>query len=176
MKKKEIHNRSAHSLMSFLSEVIENASDYKSDLKLKKALQSQGALAAYDNDTLGIVSCSLNTLKASVERMFGESGFDTLDRRRVNAKGVIEQSEKPESSSNKTTKAGLLNMVNELEIEVSILEKQNLMLTELIFGVFSQYEHCVLKSDDDELLADLKTRRQEFYAKINYIDNTGVNQ
>jgi hypothetical protein len=112
--------RSVKATQSLLRSIAAKPAEFLSDAKLAEVLRSQGALAKHADESLGIVAMSLNTQKLVAEEALGS--YDLVDRLRRGALEALENSQMKAASSNKSTKAGLLLRVNELEEEVSALQ------------------------------------------------------
>lgn len=112
--------RSVKATQSLLRSIAAKPAEFLSDATLIRALSSQGALAKHVEDSRGIVAMSLNTQKLVAEEALGS--FDLIDRLRRAALEALENEQMRAASSNKSTKAGLLLRVAELEGEVNQLQ------------------------------------------------------
>ena len=122
--------KSIIALRNFLRDVCEKPVKYREDQLLRDALKSQGGLAKYTNEELGIKSTSINTLKR-ISTEVVEGGFKALDDLRKGASERIEDLEQREKTSNKRTRSGLAKRVGELEEDNLILEQTIFFLVQV---------------------------------------------
>jgi|TARA_R110001583_G_C5670079_1_gene410724 hypothetical protein len=129
-------SKSINALSKVLKEAIQNPSNDYVKPEFVEALKSQGKLALWRDESLGIKPCALNTLKATAEIVFID-GHKHLDCLRMGAKEAIEAfAVKVEVEvGNKKTKKGLVILVDELEGKISILEQHNRMLVDLVVSL-----------------------------------------
>jgi len=123
--------KSIIALRNFLRDVCEKPVKYREDQLLRDALKSQGGLAKYTNEELGIKSTSINTLKR-ISTEVVEGGFKALDDLRKGASERIEDLEQREKTSNKRTRSGLAKRVGELEEDNLILEQTIFFLVQAL--------------------------------------------
>lgn len=168
MNNTEQNQQSLLSLMNFLLHVIENASDYKDDEDLKLALKSQGALAKYKNSEHNIIACSLNTQKSGAEALLSD-GFNELNQRRKKALIALEMKVEDKNRSNKQTRSGLIKKVEELENDVLILQKRNVLLSSIVSNMSATLENFARESQRPDLLSQLEDKQREIEAKLSYV-------
>lgn len=126
--------RSIVALRNLLRDICERPEVYREDKLLRDALKSQGGLAKYTNNELGICSTSINTLKR-VSTEVVEGGFKALDDLRNGALERIEDLEHRDKASNKRTRSGLAKRVDQLEKDTLILEQINYLLVQALTEV-----------------------------------------
>ena len=171
MRRPELNQQSVLAEMALLTSIIQEPEKFKNDIDLQKALKSQGEFSKYKNEQRNIINMSLNTQKSCAEQLL-EGGFDELNERRKNAILAFEVSEiAKHNSSNKNTRSGLLKKVEYLEKDVSILEKQNMLLATLIMGLKTDLEYYAHTSGIEALMADCKVKSREIEIKLNYALN-----
>lgn len=143
----------ALALQRLLSQVITAPHAYVSDGALIEALKTQGTLAGLDRawtteDGHGwkTFPTSLNTLKKySDEALTG--GFDTLNSLRLKAIEAIEGHERKKTRSNKRTKEGLTQRVNDHEHELDMLRQTNFLLLRALQESIGQIKSISTQSD-----------------------------
>lgn len=111
---------SVKATQALLRAIATEPAEFLSDTKVTEALSSQGALAKHVDESRGIFAMSLNTQKRVAEEALGS--YDLIDRLRRGALDALEGEREKAASSNKSTKAGLLLRVTELEGEVTDLQ------------------------------------------------------
>jgi len=158
---------SLDSLVLLLEDITQAPLKFKGNDKLIHALRSQGGLSKYGDKQRNIIPCSLNTLKKRANDKFVGSYLE-LDDRRKRALLAIEEMESKGKSSNKTTRVGLLQRVEELENDKSILEKQNHLLIDIVAGLQADLKRYVYSNNKKSLALDFKNKEKEIEAKLFY--------
>lgn len=171
MRTSDINQQSLRATMNFLLDLIKNAAKYKYEDELKEALRTQGNLAKYSNEKKGIVSCSLNTLKVNAELAF-IGGFNELDEKRKSALLALKCFEEKKTTYNKNTRHDLQQKIRELQLDINILEKRNLLLTSLAYEILNTFEHHAVTSKDPKLEDALSKIKAEFKSKVYLVENT----
>lgn len=127
----ERHVESLEALSKLLLDVVHNPSAFAEDGVLLAALNSQSGTAKYSCPDRGILGTSLNTLKRISDRYF-KNGYDALE---VLRKGALEshlREDRRHHRSNKKTKTGLAERVQELEQKNAQLREDLILLTSLL--------------------------------------------
>ncbi len=128
-----------------LRDVVTNPSKYKDNSYLLTSLKSQGALASYENDELGIKKCSLNTFKtASIEYLPG--GFEEINELRLNAKLALD-SPQEEVSENTKTVAGSKRKADRLQRELDKVREHNCLLSIIISEMKSKMKELATSKE-----------------------------
>lgn len=125
------NDRRINSLVSrirLLHSVVENPREYVGDECIKAALSSQLAFARYENSSLNIGSCSLNSLKKYAGQL-GE-GFDGLEKLRIAAYKAIRSVKKTRKVSG--SRRSLQEQKAILERKITSLDRDLLHLTLVI--------------------------------------------
>lgn len=167
MKNSDFNQQSLIAAMELLLAVIESPAVFKDNEKLKKSLKSQGSFAKYEDTERGIKPCSLNTQKTCADRIIS-GGFEQLNQRRLNAILAIERKIEGANKANRQTRTGLLRKVNELELDVAILEKQNVMLITLVSNLTSSLSRFAEISENSKLMTEFEGKNKEIQAMLNY--------
>lgn len=169
MNKTEQRAYSTIALKKLLICAISEPAQFQDKTEFIEVLKVQGKLAKWQDDTLGIKPCSLNTLKTSAEGLF-DNGYQTLDELRQNAILAFEQHFERKKASNKTTKVGLQKKVRELELKNSILEQQNRILVDLLVNM--KEKTVGYASDGSDLTIALCEREmRRLSAKVGFSGN-----
>ncbi len=129
-KRVEKNITSISNLKKLLIEVIKTPENYFDNVTLLEALVSQGKLAKYENDELGIFATSINTMKRLSSHQ--DCDFDSLDKLRVSALEKLES--KKNFLDNKVTynKKDLYSRIEELEKELNLNKNSQLFLLKTI--------------------------------------------
>lgn len=163
----EINQQKVIETKVLLKEIIGEPVPFKDDLSLKSALKSQGGLAKHSNPERGIASCSLNTLKSASESLL-ERGFTELDELRVNARDAIE-STVVGNKATKTTLIGLRHKVDDLEYELSIMQKSNFLLTTIICELRGELKRMALSTESGEFQeSEYRRINRKIEIELNY--------
>lgn len=101
-------------LWELLKDTVRNPSIYISDASFVEALKSQGKLAKFSSNDLGISPSSINTLKRTVAKN-GEVDFRTFDIARIAALDAIREYTAVVSQEKKTSKERLQDKIKELD-------------------------------------------------------------
>lgn len=117
---------SVRTIISTLERIVADP-DFSAAPELKVALRSQGALARYASDSLGIIGMSLNTQKTIADQCCG--GYEKLDALRAAASAALEAREAKEAGPNKGTKEDLKRDNEELRLRIGLLESDLGQLT-----------------------------------------------
>lgn len=123
--KKDNNKRSVANLHELLLSVIKNANPYKANESLIAALRSQSRLARWQDESLEIYPCSLNTHKNAASNVL-EGGYANLDQLRINALLAIQESNEADKRGVKLTRVHLISQVVDLKQQVKMLEQVNM--------------------------------------------------
>lgn len=128
-----------------LRDVVSNPSKYKENNYLHNSLKSQGALASYENEEIGIKKCSLNTLKtASIEYL--SRGFEEINELRLSAKHKLDSSQEDKSENTKTL-AGSKRKADRLKNELERVREQNYLLSIIVSEMKSKMKQLATTRD-----------------------------
>jgi len=161
------NQKSLESTKKLLLDVIDCPSEFMDNEILKIALKTQKGLAKYEDNEKGIRSCCLNT-QISHAKLFLARGFVELDEARINAGLALEKVGKRKNGPNRRTKPGLFIMVNELEADVAILEKRNVLLSIVIEKMKGDLKRFAERSDDSTLLIEYEDKNKAIEAMLSY--------
>lgn len=128
--------RSVEALCNFLRSICINPSAFVNENILDAALRSQGALAKYSNESLGIKAMSLNHQKDLSIEVVG--GFDILNDLRTSAIQALTSERARLMRGNRINKAGILARVRELE-EERLLLLQDLTILQRAYDLRCQH-------------------------------------
>lgn len=117
---------SVRALRCHLLAIAGTAADHIDDLNLEATLNSQSAMAAFECDTLGIHSMSLNHLKAMARQAFGS--FEILDRARKQAMGMLEAERRRRKSRARSSEASLVQQIMDLKTQLCLLREDMFLL------------------------------------------------
>lgn len=159
-KRVERNTQSLLSLEAFLHFVVNNPSEFLTDMALRDALRSQGALSKFSYSGRGVVGSSLNTIKRIAEGAIA-GGFEALDRLRVAARDAIAIEEAKRQQSNKTTKVGLTKRVKNLEASNQQLRQDLFLLTMLFEKSLKQGYNYAAKTDKPAIVTLCKREQRE---------------
>ena len=126
-----------NTLIECLQQIHKAPDKFFENKELITALKSQSSTAALSitfevGETIkSTTPVSLNTLKSYAETNL-PTGFDGLNKLRVAALDALEAAGRREQRSNKRTKVGLTLRVAELEQEMSMHQKVNLVLLQAL--------------------------------------------
>lgn len=118
---------STNKLSLFLKDIISDPHSFLAH-PIAACLDNQTSLAAFDDPTLGIRGCALNTLKAAAREVPG--GFVAIDNLRTQAFSKLHAARQPVRQ--KTTRAILQETVAELSTSISLYEGDLLLLTQML--------------------------------------------
>lgn len=166
----EINQKKVINTKILLKEIIDNPKSFADNINLVSSLNSQSALARYEDKNLNIYPCSLNTLKTASESLL-QRGFIELDELRINAKNSFELATKEKKSTTKT-RIGLKHKLDEVNVEVNNLKAINLLQSMIIEELRGELKKMVASSDSLEkkqLLYSSITRKLE--AELSYISS-----
>ena len=152
--------KSVINLQDHLRKVCKESGAFSDDKSLIEALKSQNKLAKYENNKLGIVATSLNTIKR-VSAIEIDGGFNALDDLRKGALERIEAFEQRGNKSNKRTRAGLALRVNELEDDVQKFEKVIYVLMQALTEVVKDIKSVANIEDVDTRYLRSKEARKK---------------
>jgi septal ring factor EnvC (AmiA/AmiB activator) len=128
-----------------LLDVIASPSKYIENECLKASIKSQGALASYEDEELGITKCSLNAFK-SYSKNYLSGGFEGIDTLRLNAKSKLE-SPQDDLSENTKTIAGAQRKSDRLQRELNKVREQNFLLSIIIKEMKSRMKELAESSE-----------------------------
>lgn len=147
-------------------------------IELRSALSSQGQLARFSSDTLGVKGCSLNTLKASAD-VHVQGGFARIDelRKQILQATATEAGSRPERAQ-RTKKERLQHRVADAESNLQLVREDLMFALWLLrlsmrhgrkyaqqSGIEAVVEAC--RRQQRELLTMLKSR-----TRLNIDSNT----
>ncbi|MDR6950197.1 hypothetical protein J2Y39_004827 [Pseudomonas sp. 2957] len=125
---------SVRGLHTLLVEAIKRPKQYYADQELRKALKSQGGIAALERsvtsdrgESLQIMAMSLNSLKTYAEAHL-PGGFKALNDLRLKALESLQIEENRGERANKRSRSGLTLKVAELEHELLLHRQTNMLL------------------------------------------------
>jgi len=164
----EVNQKKVLETKSLLIEIITTPENFKVIDEISAALHSQQGLAKFSDSERGIAPCSLNTLKNASELML-DRGFIELNELRINAKNAIEKAVVG-SKANKVTKAGLRNLVDDLESELNTMKKSNFLLETIITELRGDLKRMAYSDDTpDQKKAHYQYLNRKVEAKLNYV-------
>ncbi|WJN52579.1 hypothetical protein [Pseudomonas asiatica] len=140
----EKNAKSLLALRDLLQLVIRQPARFAENEELLKALNSQGAVAAFeiefeeDGELKRKERMSINTLKAHTANVF-ELGFEGFDALRVGAADAITGFKNRSESSNKRTKDGLSKRAAELETQLEQHQMINMLLLQGLSIAIGQF-------------------------------------
>ena len=126
--KLSLREKSAYALVAFLESVQARPRE-ECHHEVREYLHSQASLAKYDDQSVGIRACSLNTLKKSCSVIPG--GFMALDAARRRALAALEEHEE-EICDVGASKRALQNRVKKLRQLLQASTEDLLLLTRLL--------------------------------------------
>ncbi|MDD1829639.1 hypothetical protein LRP52_46670 [Photobacterium sp. ZSDE20] len=159
-----------------LREIITTPAKFKDDEELLKALKTQSGIAKYQNEERNITYCSLNTVKSISEALL-ERGFLALDELRIKAIKKIEeaQSDTGAAKGKSKTKAELKLEKAELESELDIARRSNLLLTAMVSESLAKVKQLAEhKGTVEERLELYRYHNRKIEAELNYALDGGV--
>ncbi|AZG74810.1 hypothetical protein [Shewanella livingstonensis] len=172
MKSFEVNQKKIIATKSLLLEIITAPSDFKGIEKLVLALKSQNGLAKFSDNERNITPCSLNTLKSASESLL-DRGFLELDELRVNAKDAIETVVIGYKAI-KSTRTGLKNKVDELELKLGTMQKSHFLLSTLICELRRELRQMAYSSDSvKQRKITYQEMNSKIEAKLSYTQNSG---
>jgi hypothetical protein len=149
METREINQKKVLNTKELLLEVIGSPEGFRDNVKLLLALNSQGNLAKYSDESMGIAACALNTMKTIADKLL-DRGFVELDELRKNAKDSIIETE-TEVAENEKTKSGAVRKSKRLESELDQTRRSNFLLSLIIKEQRSQMKQIVESDDSKDL-------------------------
>ncbi|HCE7213221.1 TPA: hypothetical protein NIB84_005504 [Pseudomonas aeruginosa] len=132
-----INSSDVHTFVELLRAICRTPATFANSTKIKIALHSQAGLAALEhqfeeNDIYKTTKpMSLNTLKSYANTEL-DRGFRGLNDLRIAAADAIQSYETRCKASNKRTKSGLTIRTSELEKDIELLRKANLILLQAV--------------------------------------------
>jgi hypothetical protein len=168
----EINQQKVLTSKSFLLEIIKSPSDFVNDVELFDSLKSQGGLAKLEVQSRNITSCSLNTLKNASETLLNR-GFTELDELRKNAKNAIEGA-KLGRTTNTKTRTGLKQKIADLNTEVQVLKKSNLLMQTLISEMQGELKRLALMTSKTDRLDHYGFINKKIEAKLSFVECEGL--
>jgi methyl-accepting chemotaxis protein len=127
-----------------------------------QACKSQGSLALFSSDELGIEPSSLNTMKAQANKVL-DNGFVSLDRIRKNVLTKLEKLTAREARPNRGTRAELLLKITEQE---QTIQKMNDSITTMTAKLdeIMRFAHSIARDTDQ--LEKIKRMQHELFIKF----------
>jgi hypothetical protein len=153
-------------LKDFLNDVSEYPGTYADNKDLLSDLKDQRRTASLDieffvdSKSRRTSPMSINTLKKYSNELF-DSGFDFIDKLRINALDAINHYLEKEKAPNKRTKAGLQKKVSELEHLLEEHRKVNLILLQGVANALQSFKNIMSTSKieaKDKLCSDSAER------------------
>ena len=150
---KTIQTASIENTRKLLMAIIATPSKYLNNSFIRESLISQASLAkltletTIEGETLHISPMSLNTFKQrSEERLPG--GFFAVDRLRKNAASVINKEDKKPPTKNNRTREAILEQLAELNLNLDVQKRSNLILLQTLSDVRSKLDGVVSAPDE----------------------------
>lgn len=149
--------------------------DFRDWPGLMSAVSSQGALAGFKDESLGIFPCSLNTLK---KRANGEIGVDWATLDAIRAKLVFEFSKKAAPARHgqpgRGSKAELELKLKNLGDDYRQVQSDNWQLVKGIQGLLKTLDSIVKQYPDEVMAKQVKTERAEVMAMFGLLNQPVV--
>lgn len=165
LKRAQTNRNSVLALHGFLQDIARNPSPFCGNQALRKALNSQGALAKWCDDDRNIIASSLNTVKRIADQIL-DGGFGAINHARISALGAISAAEEREKHHNSSTKAGL-------QIQVEDKNQQNRQalqdmwhLTSALNRALLLWRRCAEQSDNPSAVAICEREQKEIRARL----------
>ncbi|MEX3999803.1 hypothetical protein AB4Y38_12990 [Paraburkholderia sp. EG285A] len=162
----EVTNKSsshAKYLSELIDKIIEEPNKYNKDENLRTALRSQGAFSRYSTTTRRGVS--LNTLKAQANiDVIG--GFSNLDRRRQEARRLVEDSLVETEKRDYRSKSAVSNRNKELQQDIIRLYCDMWQLTSAFGRALEYYTECANESGNPEVIQLCKKHIRQLYEVV----------
>tara|TARA_R110001583_G_scaffold1612_3_gene12700 strand:+ start:2723 stop:3289 length:567 start_codon:yes stop_codon:yes gene_type:complete len=130
-----------------LREIIASPEGFRDNEQLLLALNSQGKLAKYSDESKKIATCALNTMKTIADKLL-DRGFVELNELRTSAKDCILEAG-AEKTENEKTKAGVIRKSKRLESELNNTRRNNFMLSLIIKEQRTKMKQ-IAESDDSK--------------------------
>lgn len=156
---------STQSLNNTLLEVIDKPIIWAENYEFINSLKSQTKLARWESIERNITSCSLNTLKASAEKVLND-GFSGIDLRRIGALEAIEREVAKKLRPKAGTRIALDAKVKEQSVQIAMLEARNMTLTFFIRELQSIAESAILSSASKVSAVRYKRNLDVIHAKL----------
>ncbi|WIE49815.1 hypothetical protein [Pseudomonas sp. GM17] len=142
-------------LHALLVQIIQRPLQFNKEVDLRIALKSQGSLAKFECSIINdqgeaqqTFAMSLNTLKAHAnENLVG--GFKALNDLRLKALESLDYANKQEQYANKRSKSGLTRKVEQLEQELQMHRKTNIILLRALSEAIGQFNGIRDASNDN---------------------------
>jgi hypothetical protein len=173
-KRVEKSTKSLKSLVAFIQEIVNDPTPFAKDERLRKMLRSQGSLAKFSDDSLGICSTSLNTVKRQADASF-EGGFAHLNRLRLTALSALASVERVAESGNKRTKAGLEQEVGRLERSEQQLYQDLLRLSDAFQKSLRHGRNYAEEANDPVVLQRCIREQKELLAEVSLMSTPRSN-
>jgi|TARA_R110001592_G_scaffold215463_1_gene468812 DNA-binding protein H-NS len=174
-------------LKDFLNDVSANPGIYSDNKELMSDLKDQRRTASLDieffvdNKSRRTSPMSINTLKKYANEIF-DSGFELINKLRINALDAINHYLEKEKAPNKRTKAGLQKKVSELEQLLEEHRKVNLILLQSVASALQSFKNIMSTKKieaKDKLCSDSAERLRAIIsinpAPYNYVYDNVVN-
>lgn len=136
---------SVQNLRSTLADVCLSPKKYLEDATLATALRSQGRLSKYEQASPPVYAMSLNHQKAISEGAVG--GYEVLDKLRRGAIERLECARRDIKRGNKSSKVGLQERNEELELGTRILLEELFLVQQLLDRRCIQARNYANKAD-----------------------------
>ena len=171
------NTQSVFALQALLQELIHKPGSAYQNEVLLNSLKSQGALSKYCDEKRGIYASSINTLKRICEKSL-DGGFDALDRLRIAALESIENEKQKVSRSNKITRTGMSQRIDELEAHNQLLQQELLLLSHLLNKAMGQARYYAEQSDKGNVhvLCDKEQKELRTFLSLSRIPDTPGSQ
>lgn len=154
------NSESVHALAQLLRDIIANPSAWHSDVTVKTALVSQGALAKLSRNDRGVQPSSINTIKRMANLSFA-GGFEALDQLRLSAHDSLNEHAKASGRSGRRSKATLVEKSEALELQNQILKQDLLTLTMAFEKSLVQGRAYADATKDPAIVARCRKEQQE---------------
>lgn len=169
------NSQSVLAIYAFLADVIRQPSSFITNASLRSALKSQGALAKWNDEELGIFASSINTVKRIANAAL-QGGFCELDRVRVSALEAIETEASRSHQPIRQTKAGLAIQKSNLEQELQQALQDLWHLTAVTNRALSLWQKCAEQTNNSSVIALCKREQRELRARLSLCELPVVKQ
>lgn len=136
-------SRSVAALKSLLEEAAANPTSPDAQ-ELKSYLGSQGRLARYSNEALGIEACSLNTMKRAC--VFVDGGFDAVDALRRRALAALSAFEVEPADPTEGSKRQLQRRAKRLRERLDASTEDLILMTRVLEMAMRQAKRYAIES------------------------------
>ncbi|WP_233799847.1 hypothetical protein [Paraburkholderia sp. HP33-1] len=145
---------------------------------LADAVTSQGALAAFQDRSLKIFACSLNTLKsrAQSELVAGWGALDFARRGTLSSLSSQTNFVENDSTPGRGSKAELAKKLADLMRSYKQLQTDNWQLIKAVRRLLSNADSIMEQFPNDALIKQIKTERAEVLAMFSFLKHPVLRQ